>query len=70
MLDAETISLLQGFGYGIAQNLIASIIVEGKKLKDDKRALENAELLEQHDHSKPLENRIVQRICKHFAIWI
>jgi tetratricopeptide (TPR) repeat protein len=62
-VDTETISLLQGFGYGMAQNLISSIIVEGKKLKDDKRAIDNAVLLEQHDRAKPLESRIVQRIC-------
>src|SRR2546426_5143020 len=64
MLDPETTLVLQGFSYGIAQNLIASIIVEGKKLKDDRKALENAALLERHEHSKPIEDRIAQRICE------
>ena len=64
MLDPETILTLQGFAYGIAQNLIASIIVEGKKLKDDRQVLENAALFERHEHSKPLEDRIVQRVCE------
>jgi tetratricopeptide (TPR) repeat protein len=64
MLPPETISALQGFGYGIAQNLIASLIVEGKKLKDDRKAHERAALLESYEHSKPLEERIAQKVCE------
>ena len=64
MIDSETIVVLQGFGYGIAQNLIASIIVEGKKLKDDGKAIESAALLERHENSKPLQDRIARKVCE------
>jgi tetratricopeptide (TPR) repeat protein len=64
MLDPEEILVLQGFAYGIAQNLISTAIVEWKKRKDDTKALETAMLLENHEHSKPLEERIGQRICQ------
>lgn len=64
MPDPETILVLQGFGYGIAQNLIASIIVEGKKLKDDQKALESVALLESHEQSKPIQERIAQKVCE------
>jgi tetratricopeptide (TPR) repeat protein len=64
MLDPGTITVLQGFANGLSQNLIASIIVEGKKLKDDKKALETAMLLEHYEHSKLSEERIAQRVCE------
>jgi tetratricopeptide (TPR) repeat protein len=66
MLDPETITVLQGFANGIAQNLISSAIVEWKKQKDDNKALEAATLLEDHEHSKALEERIAQKICDAF----
>jgi len=62
--DPETIALLQSFGYGMAQNLISSAIVEWKKLKDDKNAQENTAWLENVEHSKPLEDRVVQSVCE------
>lgn len=66
MLSPEAILTLQGFAYGIAQNLISSAIVEWKKLKDDRKAQENAAWLEKVEHSKPLENRVVQAVCEAF----
>ena len=66
MFDPETITVLQGFANGIAQNLISSAVVEWKKQKDDKKALETATLLEDYEHSKPLEDRIAQKICEAF----
>src|ERR1700733_6535017 len=66
MPDPETITVLQGFANGIAQNLISSAIVEWKKQKDDNKALEAATLLEDHEHSKALEERIAQKICDAF----
>src|SRR5438876_9351671 len=65
--NPETIALLQSFGYGIAQNLIASAIVEWKKLKDDRHAQENATWLENFEHSKPLESRIADAVCEAFS---
>src|SRR5688572_33490555 len=62
--DPETIALLQSFGYGIAQNLIASAIVEWKKLKDDRGAQESVTWLAKAEHAKPLENRIGQSVCE------
>jgi tetratricopeptide (TPR) repeat protein len=64
MLNPETVTVIQGFAYGIAQNLIASIIVEGKKLKDDKKAIETVKVLENHEHSKPTEARIAEKVCE------
>jgi tetratricopeptide (TPR) repeat protein len=64
--DPETIALLQSFGYGIAQNLIASAIVEWKKLKDDRQAQDNAAWLSTVEHSKRLETRIGQNVCTAF----
>jgi len=57
-------ALFQSFGYGFAQNLIASAVVEWKKLKDDKHAQESAAWLEKVEHSKPLENRIVETVSE------
>jgi predicted Zn-dependent protease len=62
--DPESIALLQSFGYGIAQNLIASAIVEWKKLRDDGRAQENAVWLENIEHSKTLQTRIAQNVSQ------
>jgi hypothetical protein len=60
--DPETIVLLQSFGYGIAQSLIASAIVEWKKLKDDRLAQENTGWLGNVEHSKALQTRIAQSV--------
>ena len=61
MLDPETIALIESSAYGLAQNLIASAIVEWKKLKDDREAQENAAWLEDHEHAKALIDRISQK---------
>lgn len=66
MLSPETILTLQGFAYGIAQNLISSAIVEWKKTKDDEHSQENAAWLEKVEHSKMLQSRIEQAICRAF----
>jgi tetratricopeptide (TPR) repeat protein len=60
----ETIALLQSFGHGIAQNLIASAIVEWKKLKDDHRAQESAAWVEDIEHRKSIERRISQSVSQ------
>ncbi len=62
MLDSDTISLIQSFSYAISQGLIASAIVEWKKLKDDSQAQENAAWLENVQHSKALNTSISEKI--------
>jgi hypothetical protein len=66
MLSPEAILTFQVFAYGMAQNLISSAIVEWKKLKNDRKAQENAAWLEKVEHSKSLENRMVQAVCEAF----
>jgi hypothetical protein len=44
MLDPATLTAAGEFASGLAQNLIASIIVEGKKLKDERKASETADV--------------------------
>lgn len=63
-MDQPTIELLQSFGYNIGQSLIASAIVEGKKLKDDRAAKEKLAWLSDVEHSKALSVRIQQKICE------
>lgn len=65
-MDPATIALLQSFGYDIAKGLIASAIVEGKKLKDDRQAHEMSVWLSEFEHAKALDERIGQKIYRAF----
>jgi tetratricopeptide (TPR) repeat protein len=67
MLDLETTQSAQSFAYGMAQNLVSSLIVEWKKRKEDRKAQEAAELFERHEHSKSFEARVTQTTCQAFC---